>query len=211
MTDLIDPNVLEEQRKIAHSGALANFAGRCARHPWRVISTWLLIFVALGGLNAAFHGSLINDFNIPGSDVQKATDLINAKFGGQKGAALRVVIAAPPGQRLDTPQGKAAVAQMLTAGKASERSVDDNPKDVSAVTNPLASGSHQLSKSGRIAFFDVQYDKTGFQLARPDIKGLEDKLTAIGTVSFIAVILFWIMRCGKHYTAFTSQFTYCIR
>jgi RND superfamily putative drug exporter len=180
MTELRDPNVLEERRKIAHSGVLARWAGRCARHPWRVIGTWLVIFVALGGLNAAFHGSLINDFNIPGSDVQKATDLINAKFGGQKGAALRVVIAAPPGQRLDTPQRRAAVATMLAAGKSSERTVDTNPKDVSPITNPLAPGSHQLSKDGRIAFFDVQYDKTGFQLARSDIKALEDKLTAIG-------------------------------
>ena len=180
MTDLVDPKRIEEERRVAHSGALARFAGHCAHHPWRVISTWLAIFVVLAGLNAAFHGTLINDFNIPGSDVQKATNLINAKFGGQKGAALRVVVAAPPGQRLDTPQGRAAIAKMLVAGKASQQSVDLKAKDVTAITNPLAANSHQLSKSGRIAFFDVQYDKTGFQLARSDIKGLEDKMTAIG-------------------------------
>ena len=51
------------------------------------------------GLNAAFHGKLINDFKIPGSDTQKATDLITAKFGGQKGAALRVVLASKAGSR----------------------------------------------------------------------------------------------------------------
>jgi putative drug exporter of the RND superfamily len=180
MTDLAEPNSLDEERRVAHSGSLARFAGHCAGHPWRVISTWLAIFVVLAGLNAAFHGTLINDFNIPGSDVQKATNLINAKFGGQKGAALRVVVAAPAGQRLDTPQGRAAIAQMLVAGKASQQSVDTKAKDVTAITNPLAAASHQLSKSGRIAFFDVQYDKTGFQLARSDIKTLEDKLTAIG-------------------------------
>ena len=50
------------------------------------------VFVVLIGLNAAFHGKLINDFKIPGSDTQKATDLITAKFGGEKGAALRVVL-----------------------------------------------------------------------------------------------------------------------
>jgi RND superfamily putative drug exporter len=180
MTDLIDPEPVDEKRRIAHSGALAHFAGLCARHPWRVISTWLVIFVALGGLNAAFHGTLINDFNIPGSDVQKATNLINAKFGVQKGAALRVVVAAPAGQRLDTPQRQAAIAKMLVAGKASQRSTDAKAKDVTAITNPLAAHSHQLSKSGQIAFFDVQYDLTAFQLPRSDISALEDKLTAIG-------------------------------
>src|SRR5207302_6991005 len=73
MSEHPTPALVEEERRIAHSGALANLAGNFARHPWRVIGGWIAIFVLLGGLNAAFHGTLINDFNIPGSDVQKAT------------------------------------------------------------------------------------------------------------------------------------------
>ena len=107
MTDLHEPN-LEEERRLAHTGALAGMASHFAHHPWRVISGWIAIFVVLIGLNAAFHGKLINDFNIPGSDVQKATDLINAKFGGQKGAALRVV---PQG--VDHPDEEVAVLDAL--------------------------------------------------------------------------------------------------
>src|SRR2546421_12880656 len=147
MTDLHAPN-LEEERRLAHTGALASMASHFAHHPWRVISSWIGIFVVLIGLNAAFHGKLINDFNIPGSDVQKATDLINAKFGGQKGAALRVVVAAPPGQRLDTPARAAAVKQMLDAGTASQHSIDQAAKDIGAIADPLAASSHQLSHSG---------------------------------------------------------------
>jgi RND superfamily putative drug exporter len=145
-----------------------------------VISSWLAILVALVGLNVAFHGTLINDFNIPGSDVQKATDLINAKFGGEKGAALRVVVAASPGQRLDTPQGQAAVNRMLAVGAVSQKALDENPrKDIRAITDPLDKGTHQLSQSGQIAFFDVQYDKTGFQLPRSGIVKLENQLQSI--------------------------------
>src|SRR5690348_16626088 len=114
MTDLR----IEEERRLAHTGGLARLAGHCARHPGRVIWTWVGVFVALIALNAAFHGKLINDFKIPGSDTQKATDLINAKFGGQKGAALRVVIAAPPGERIDTPARKAAIVKLLAASKS---------------------------------------------------------------------------------------------
>src|SRR4051794_19520356 len=136
MTDTHVPN-LEEERALAHTGALARMAGHFAHHPWRVIFGWIGIFVVLIGLNAAFHGKLINDFNIPGSDVQKATDLINAKFGGQKGAALRVVLAAPTGERLDTPQRQAAIRQMLAAGKTSQRSLDESRKDVNAITDPV--------------------------------------------------------------------------
>ena len=179
MTDLQTPN-LEEERRIAHTGALARMASHFAHHPWRVISSWLAIFVVLIGLNAAFHGKLINDFNIPGSDVQKATDLINAKFGGQKGAALRVVMAAPPGERIDTPERTAAVAKMLAVSQAAEKTLDENAKDASTITDPLAKNSHQLSNTGRIAFFDAQFDRTGFELPRPDVVKIEDSLRAIG-------------------------------
>ena len=180
MTDLADPN-LEHERRIAHTGAQARMAGHFARHPWRVIFSWLAIFVVLGGLNAAFHGTLINDFNLPGTDVQRATDLINAKFPVQKGAALRVVVAAPPGQRLDSPAGRAAIQQMIAAGTSSQRSLDFHSKDVSTSTDPLAKSAHQLSKDGRIAFFDIQYDKTGFQLPRSGIVDVENHIQAIAS------------------------------
>jgi hypothetical protein len=114
-----EPELLEEERRIPHAGALARVAGACARRPWRVVGGWLAILVLLIGLNAAFHGKLINDFKISGSDTQKATGLITSKFGAEKGAALRVVVAAPPGQRLDTAMRGAAIRRMLVAGKAS--------------------------------------------------------------------------------------------
>ena len=180
MTDLQDPK-LEHERRIAHTGFQARMCGHFACHPWRVIFSWIGIFVVLIGLNVAFHGTLINDFNLPGTDVQRATDLINAKFPVQKGAALRVVVAAPPGQRLDSPQGRAAIQQMIAAGTTSQRSLDLHAKDVSTSTNPLAKGAHQLSKDGRIAFFDVQYDKTGFQLPRAGIVDVENNIQAIAS------------------------------
>jgi RND superfamily putative drug exporter len=178
--DGLPPERREQQELIAHTGLLARIAGGCARHPGRVIGGWVAVFVVLIGLNAAFHGKLINDFKIPGSDTQKATDLITAKFGGQKGAALRVVVAAPEGQRLDTAARAAVIRKMLAAGHASERTLADNPKDVSAITSPLASGSDQLASDGRVAYFDVQYDRTGFELPRSGVVAVEDQLRSIG-------------------------------
>jgi putative drug exporter of the RND superfamily len=179
MTELPETQ-LDHERRIAHTGLQARMAGHFARHPWRVVFTWLGVMVLLIGLNVAFHGKLINDFNIPGSDVQKATDLINAKFPVQQGAALRVVVAAPAGQRLDTPQREAAVNRMIAAGLSSQRSLDFHAKDAAASADPLTKGAHTLSKDGRIAFFDVQYDKNGFQLPRSGIVDVENKMQAIG-------------------------------
>ena len=187
MPDHVTPEQLDQERRIAHTGALARIAGHCARHPWRVVFTWLGIFVALIGLNAAFHGSLVNEFKVPGTDFQKATDLIDAKFQGQKGAALRVVLAAPAGERLDTPDRQAAIAGMVSAGQDAEKSLDETAKDASTITDPLAKNSQQLSKSGRIAFFDVQFDRTGFELPRSDVVGVEDHLRSLGEKAGIQV------------------------
>ena len=176
-----------EERRIAQTGGLARFAGACAHHPWRVVLGWLGVFVVLIGLNVAFHGTLINDFKIPGSDTQKATDLINAKFGGQRGAALRVVVAAPPGQRLDTPERVAAIEKMLAVGTSAQKSIDQHAKDVSQITNPISPSAHQLSADGRIGFYDVQFDQTGFELKRSSILKVEDQLRAIGTPAGIQV------------------------
>jgi putative drug exporter of the RND superfamily len=167
------------QVRIAHTGGLARVASACAHHPWRVIGGWFSVFVLLIGLNAAFHGKLINDFKIPGSDTQRATDLITAKFGAQKGAALRVVVAAPAGQRLDAEKNAAAVRQMLAASKTSQRTLDQHKNDVSAITSPLAVKSTQLSPSGQVAYFDVQYDRTGFKLPRSGIVTVQDHLRSI--------------------------------
>ena len=115
---------LAEEQRIARGGALARWAGRCARHPWRVVSTWVGIFVVLIGLNAAFHGKLINDFKIPGSDTQKATDLITAKFGGAEGrcAPRRARCAAGRAAR-HARAAKPPSQKMLAAGKASQRAL----------------------------------------------------------------------------------------
>ena len=124
-----------------------------------MIATWAGVVVVLLVLNVAFHGTLKDEFKVPGTDFQKATDLINAKFGAQKGAALRVVMAAPEGERLDTPERQAAVAKIVAAAQASEKAIDASPRDAGTIADPLASDSNQLSKSGRVAFFDAQYDQ----------------------------------------------------
>ena len=178
---------IAEERRIAHTGGLARLAGACALHPWRVVAGWLVVFAVLIGLNVAYHGTLINDFKIPGSDTQKATDLINAKFGGQRGAALRVVVAAPPGQRLDTAKRVAAIQKMLAVAGSAQKSIDQHAKDVSQITSPVSPAAGQLSSDGRIGFYDVQFDQTGFELQRSSIVGLEDQLRAIGAPAGIQV------------------------
>ena len=95
------------------TGALAGWMRACATHPWRVLLGWLGIVVVLIVLVATVGGGLRDEFEIPGSDTQKATDLIESEFASEQGGVLNIVFAAPEGQRLDTPERKAAIEDAI--------------------------------------------------------------------------------------------------
>src|SRR3954451_25086356 len=136
--ELADPPA-DTQRRGAHerlsTGALARWARACATHPWRVIAGWIGIVVVLIALVSTVGGSLRDEFEIPGSDAQKATDLLESQFSSEQGSVLNVVFAAPQGERLDTPARQAASAEAIArlktrefkpaAGKAGLDSVGD--------------------------------------------------------------------------------------
>src|SRR5919106_4527750 len=82
-------------RRAAHerlsTGALARWTRRCATHPWRVMFTWIGIVALLIVLVGTVGGSLKDEFEIPGSDTQKATDLIESEFAEEQGGVLNLV------------------------------------------------------------------------------------------------------------------------
>ncbi|HET6601410.1 MAG TPA: MMPL family transporter, partial [Gaiella sp.] len=113
---------------------------------------------------ATVGGSLRDEFEIPGSDTQRATDLIEAEFASEQGGVLNIVFAAPEGQRLDTPERKAAIegamAKLRTAPfSATEGAepVDGTPK-LTSVGDPFSKAT--FSENGRIAYSEAQFDQT---------------------------------------------------
>ena len=100
----------DRERLAAHerlsTGGLARWMRACAAHPWRVVLAWVGIIAALIVLVGTVGGSLKDEFSIPGSDTQRATDLIEAEFVEEQGGVLNLVFAAPPGERLDTAERK---------------------------------------------------------------------------------------------------------
>jgi RND superfamily putative drug exporter len=146
------------------TGALARWARACATHPWRVLGSWLGIVVVLIALVATVGGSLRDEFEIPGSDTQRATDLIEAEFASEQGGVLNIVFAAPAGQRLDTPERKAAIEGAMAKLRAAPFSategaepVDGTPK-LTSVGDPFSNAT--FSENGRIAYSEAQFDQT---------------------------------------------------
>jgi RND superfamily putative drug exporter len=167
------------ERRAAHerlsTGALASWARACATHPWRVVISWIGIVALLIVLVGTVGGSLKDEFEIPGSDTQRATDLIEAEFASEQGGVLNLVFAAPEGERLDTPERKAAI---MDAVRDLRKSPDFKPTEDTAglesVANPFTEDT--FSDDGRIAYAEAQFDRVIYEEDREAVLAVQDSV-----------------------------------
>jgi putative drug exporter of the RND superfamily len=166
----------ENGRRAAHerlsTGALARWSRANATHPWRVIFSWLGIVVLLITLVGTVGGSLKDEFEIPGSDTQKATDLIESEFTEEQGGVLNVVFAAPEGQRLDTPERKAAIQAAVARLRTDEFKPKDGEAGIESVGNPFS--DQTFSDNGRIAYAEAQFDQIIYEEDRDAVVAVEE-------------------------------------
>ena len=174
----ITPGVTERmgERRAAHerlsTGALARWARANASHPWRVILSWLGILAVLIGLVMTVGGSLKDEFEIPGSDTQKAVDLIESEFAEEQGAVLNLVFAAPEGQRLDSPEYKAAIDEAIARLKTQEFKPTEDKAGLESVGNPFSADT--FSDDGRIAYTEAQFNETIETEDRDQVVAVQD-------------------------------------
>jgi RND superfamily putative drug exporter len=163
-------------RRAAHerlaTGALARWARVCATHPWRVVAGWLGIVVLLVVLVGTVGGSLKDEFEIPGSETQKATDLIESEFAEEQGGVLNLVFAAPRGERLDTPERRAAINGAIARLKTAEFKPTEDKAGVESVGNPFSKDT--LSDDGRIAYAEAQFDRVIYTKDRDPVVAVQD-------------------------------------
>jgi putative drug exporter of the RND superfamily len=166
----------EVERRAAHerlsTGALARWVRACATHPGRVIGGWLGIVVVLIVLVGTIGGSLRDEFEIPGSDTQRATDLLESEFASEQGAVLNVVFAAPKGQRLDTPQRRAAIEEAIARLKSREFAPRHGRAGLESVGDPFSKDT--FSDDGRIAYAEAQFNETIEDKDRDAVVAAED-------------------------------------
>jgi putative drug exporter of the RND superfamily len=160
------------------TGALASWMRACASHPWRVMIAWLGIIAALIVLVATVGGSLKDEFEIPGSDTQRATDLIESEFAAEQGGVLNLVFAAPEGERLDTPERKAAIEAAMAELKTSEFEAigPDERAGLESVGDPFSENT--FSDDGRIAYAEAQFDRVIYEEDREQVVAVQDAVRA---------------------------------
>ncbi|MER7933958.1 MULTISPECIES: MMPL family transporter [unclassified Streptomyces] len=124
------------------------------RHYVALLWVALLTLAGVGAASAPAAGN--TSFSIPGTEAQKAFDLLDQRFPGTSsdGATARVVFKAPAGEKMTDKLNKATVKKTVKElGEDSE---------VSSVADPYK--GHAVSKNGEVAYASVSYKVSGMEL-----------------------------------------------
>src|SRR3954468_4214290 len=148
---------------------MRKLAAWCHDRRRTVIGLWVGAFVLIGVLWGVAAGEYSNNFNLPGTESQRAYDLLKDKFPQQSGDTATVVFAVDQGRVLDNrPQ-----IERVRAGIAKS-------PEVLAVGDPFAQGA-PVSKDGRITFSTIQFKKGAGDVDPAKVKTMaEDTLKLDG-------------------------------
>ncbi|MFE2985549.1 MMPL family transporter [Streptomyces sp. NPDC059262] len=134
------------------------------RHFVALIWVALLTLAGVGAASAPTAAS--SSFSIPGTEAQKAFDLLDQRFPGSSadGATARVVFQAPDGEKITSSANKAEVTKTVADLKSGS-------KQVAAAADPFVSKT--VSKDGTIAYSSVSYKVSSMELTDTDRDALQ--------------------------------------
>ncbi|MGV9251791.1 MMPL family transporter [Streptomyces sp. NPDC003697] len=139
---------------------MATFLYKTGRLAFRrrhfVVLIWvaLLTLAGVGAASAPTAGA--SSFSIPGTEAQRAFDLLDQRFPGMNadGATARVVFAAPEGEKITDAAHRATVRRTV-------EELADGSEVVSAA-DPFT--ARAVSRDGTIAYSQVKYEVSGMEL-----------------------------------------------
>jgi len=136
------------------------------RHRRIVVAAWLVVFLALA-IAARGAGPDLNDnLTLPGSDSQKATDLLQARFPSQANGTNPVVLRAPAGAKLTDAKYKQPIDATVAAFK--------KDPDVRDATSPL-DAKDILSKDARTGYIALSLRASPSDLTTDDAQRIVDE------------------------------------
>ncbi|MET7931474.1 MMPL family transporter [Streptomyces sp. NPDC005349] len=149
---------------------MATFLYKLGRLSFRrrryVALLWVLLLGGIGYASSAAPAPPADSFSMPGTDSQKAFDLLDERFpaASAEGATARVVIRAPEGEKITDPAAKAEVNRLVAAlGKGSQ---------VAGVADPYKANA--VSKDGTTAYASVTYKVISTELTDKTHDALTD-------------------------------------
>jgi RND superfamily putative drug exporter len=121
------------------------------RHPWRVLGSWLLILLVMGGAALGLNKGFDNSISIPGTEAQDGLEQLERTFPQVSGTAAQFIVVAADGDSVED----AAYREPI------EASVDEfaDYDDMSNATSPYSELIDGLiSDDGSAAIVQLQLE-----------------------------------------------------
>jgi putative drug exporter of the RND superfamily len=128
---------------------MRNLAAWCHDRRRTVLGLWVGAFLVLAVLWGTAAGEYVNNFRLPGTESQRAYDLLKDRFPQQSGDTASVVFAVKDGGVLDAGNRPQIERTIATIKKSPE---------VLTVGDPFAKGA-PVSQNGKITFAQIQFRK----------------------------------------------------
>ncbi|MET8977014.1 MMPL family transporter [Streptomyces sp. NPDC004539] len=145
-----------EQRSVFERLAQVSY-----RRRWWALVGWVVVLVAVSLGSQAVGDAYRNDFSLPGTESQKALDLLEKRAPSQAGASVTIVVEAKDGLS----GARARVESMLAA-------VGEQPHVV-GVVGPF-DNAEAVSKDGTIGYATVALDKQAEEIPPADTRKIID-------------------------------------
>src|SRR5882724_460605 len=84
------------------TGPLARLARSSIRHRRLVLATWVALLVGAGIVSSTVGTRYSTDFSLPGSESQRALDMLKRDFPAQAGDSDQIVVHARSGKVTDS-------------------------------------------------------------------------------------------------------------
>src|SRR5215208_3306830 len=150
---------------------MRKLAAWCHDRRRTVLGLWVAAFVLLAALWGTAAGEYVNNFRLPGTESQRAYDLLKDRFPEQSGDTASVVFAVDRGRVLD-PSHRPEIERV--------RAEIEKSPEVLAVGDPFARGA-PVSPDGRITFAQIQFRKGAGDVDAAQVKTMaEDTLELDG-------------------------------
>jgi putative drug exporter of the RND superfamily len=143
----------------------------CIAHRGRVFVGWLVVAVLTTVLAGAAGRNYATNFSLPGTQSQKALDLLKNEFPAQSGDVDTIVFHTA-NSTIDDPQVKAAMTTLLNK-------VSGDPHVVSVRSPYDPEGAVQVSHDRKTAFATINYDKPSNQVPNDAGKPVLNQISSV--------------------------------
>jgi putative drug exporter of the RND superfamily len=135
-----------------------------ARRPWRTLAAWAVAAAAVLVLAGTAGGAFVDDLAAPGSQSERAMDLLEARFPEAADGSAMAVFAADEGGTLDSHREAVNAALARIADVEHVVTVDD----------PFESGT--VAPDGRVGFAAITFDLPAADLGPAPFQALADAI-----------------------------------